>query len=212
MSEVTSYLPGFLAAYAVLVVGASSPGPSVAMLIGIAVGQGRTPALVATLGIAVGSMTINILTILGVGILLSQAAWAMSALRVLGALYLAYLAYGAFKRAGKPPSLQPVETKSKSLVKQFLGGYLLQVSNPKAIAFWLAVASVGAVEGAGLGVIVLFVAGGFIISFGCHAAWAVALSVNSVRNAYVAKRRWIETMLGGVFSFAAVKLAVSSGS
>ena len=70
MADLTPYLSGIIAAYSILLVGASSPGPSVAMLIGIATEQGRTPALLATLGIASGSMTINVLTTLGVGLLL----------------------------------------------------------------------------------------------------------------------------------------------
>ncbi|MBC7180918.1 MAG: LysE family transporter, partial [Roseovarius sp.] len=97
MTDLALYLPGILAAYAILLVAASSPGPSVAMLIGIATEHGRRPALMATLGVAVGSTTINILTMLGVGLVLSQAAWAMSALRVIGAAYLLYLAWGAFQ-------------------------------------------------------------------------------------------------------------------
>ena len=209
MADLTPFLPGFIAAYAILLVGALSPGPSVAMLIGIATSQGRAPAMVATLGIATGSLTINLLTILGVGLILSQVAWAMSALRLIGAAYLLYLAYGAFRRALNPPELQPVSGRSGSYKKQFATGYLLQVTNPKAIAFWLAIASVGAVDGAGLGVIVAFVAGAFAISFICHGAWAVALSVSPVRRAYAAGRRWVESGLGIFFVFAAYKLASS---
>ena len=48
--------------------GSSSSGPSVALLVGIATGQGRTPALIATLGVALGSVIFNILSILDVGL------------------------------------------------------------------------------------------------------------------------------------------------
>lgn len=209
MIELAPYLPGFIAAYAILLVFASSPGPSVAMLIGIATAQGRAPALIVTLGIAIGSMTINILTILGVGLLLSQAAWAMGVLRVIGAAYLLYLAWGAFRKALQPPGLQPINMEHRTPLRYFIMGYLLQVTNPKAIAGWLAIASVGAVEGAGAGVITLFVAGAFVISFTCHGAWAIALSAQSIRGAYLTGRRWIESMLGAFFSFAAFKLATS---
>ena len=71
MTELITFLPGFIAAYSILLVGALSPGPSVAMLIGIATSEGRAPALLAAPGIALGSVTINILTILGVGLVLS---------------------------------------------------------------------------------------------------------------------------------------------
>ncbi len=176
------------------------------MLIGVATSEGRVPALTATLGIALGGVTINILTMLGVGLVLSQAAWGMSALRIIGAAYMLWLAYGAFKKALNPPSFQLLATSRRAPLKHFLTGYLLQVTNPKAIAFWLAIASIGATDGAGAGIIALFVAGAFLISFGCHGAWAVALSASPIRAAYAHARRFIEATLGMFFSFAAYKL------
>ena len=209
MFELAPYLPGFIAAYSILLIGAFSPGPSVAMLIGIATRQGRTSALVATFGIALGSVTINVMTMLGVGLILSQAAWAMSLLRIIGASYLLYLAYSAFNNAIRPGVLASVESDQRTLKKHLMTGYLLQVTNPKAIAFWLAITSVGAVEGAGFGIIGLFIFGAFLISFACHAAWALALSVNCIRSGYIAWRSWIEAALGCFFVFAAYKLSTS---
>ncbi len=206
MTEFTIYLPNFIAAYAILLIGASSPGPSVAMLIGIATSEGRAPALVATLGISLGSATINILTMLGIGLILSQVSWGMSALRIIGSAYLLWLAYNAFKKALQPPSFHLVSASKRTPLKHFLAGYFLQVTNPKAIAFWLAIASIGATDGAGNGIIALFIGGAFLISFMCHGAWAVALSANPIRAAYAYARRYIEATLGMFFSVAAYKL------
>lgn len=210
MNEFYVYLPGFAAAYSILLMSALSPGPSVAILIGIATGQGRAPAMIATLGIALGSATINVFTMLGVGLILSEAAWLMSVLRIIGATYLFYLAYGAFKKAIIPPSLRSINAEYRSPMRCFTTGYLVQASNPKGIAFWLAIASVGATEGAGAGVVILFVIGAFLISFSCHGTWAIALSTSSIRSAYFAGRRWIEITLGSFLVFAAYKFSVSS--
>jgi len=209
MSDIALYLPGMFAAYAILLVAASSPGPAVALLIGIATEQGRTPAMVATLGISIGSTTINILTMLGMGIVLSKAAWAINAIRIVGALYLLYLAYGAFTKAIRPPKLKPLSAVRQNSWKHFVTGYLLQVTNPKAISFWIAIASIGAVKGAGMSIVVLFIIGAFLISFVCHGAWAMALSMSRVRRGYAASRRWVEATLGCLFAFFAFKLATS---
>ena len=204
--QIAPYIPGITASYAILFVGASSPGPSVALLIGIATEQGRRPALMATLGIACGSMTINILTLMGIGLVLSQAAWTMSLLRIAGAAYLLYLAYAAYRKALHPPEVQAIQSTHGMALKHFTTGYLLQITNPKAISFWLAIASVGAVENADMSIIVLFVLGAFGISFMGHAIWAVALSVERVRKAYASMRRWIEIVLGSLFVFFSYKL------
>lgn len=206
MSDLAFYVPGILAAYSILLVGAASPGPAVAMLLGIATTQGRGPSLIASLGIAFGSMTINILTLLGVGLLLSEAAWAMTGLRILGAIYLIWLAWGAFAKALNPPDVMAVIVAPKPAFVLFWQGYLLQVTNPKAIAFWLAIASVGAVMGAGASISTVFVFGAFVISFAVHGAWSIMLSTGTVRRAYAGARRWIEVALGTFFVFAAFKI------
>ncbi|MEM6588759.1 MAG: LysE family translocator [Pseudomonadota bacterium] len=207
MTDLSPYLPGILAAYSILLVGASSPGPAVAMLLGISTTQGRGPSLIASLGIAFGSMTINILTMMGVGLLLSEAAWAMTALRILGSAYLLWLAWGAFAKALNPPNVTASKITAKPTHILFWQGYLLQVTNPKAIAFWLAIASIGAVIGAGPYVIAIFILGAFLISFAAHGAWSIMLSTTPVRAAYAKARRWIETTLGLFFVFAAYKVA-----
>lgn len=209
MDTLLPFLPGFLVAYGILFVGASSPGPAVAMLMGISFSQGRRPALIACAGIACGSATTNILTILGVGLLLSQAAWMMTALKLLGAAYLAYLAYGAFRKAASPPNVATLSQPQQSARSLFVKGYLLQVTNPKSTAFWLAIASVGATQGAPLGVVAVFVLSCAALSFACHATWSLALSAAPVRQAYQRARRYVEGALGAFFAFAALKLATS---
>ena len=209
MIDFAPHIPGFIAAFSILIVAASSPGPAVAMLLGIATNQGRAPALVASAGIATGSILINVMTLLGVGLLLSHAAWAMTGLRLIGGAYLLWLAYRAFQKSLNPPAIQRSAVATKSSVKHFGAGFLLQVTNPKAIVFWLAIASVGATEGGGPVVVLLFVFGAFCISFACHGGWAIVLSSSPIRTAYSKSRRWIEAMLGAFFTFAAFNLGTA---
>ncbi len=209
MMDLAGYAPGFMAAFAILFVAASSPGPAVAMLLGISLTQGRGASLTAAAGIASGSVVINLLTLIGVGLLLSQVAWAMTVLRIIGASYLLYLSWGALRKAIHPPAIAAADVPKQSARKLFLTGFLLQVTNPKAIVFWLAIASIGATHGGGPIVVALFVAGAFLISFACHGAWAVALSSRPFRAIYAGARRWIEGALGLFFAFAAFKLATS---
>lgn len=204
-----SYIPGFIAAYSILFVAASSPGPAVAMLLGVSVTQGRAASLIASAGIATGSVLLNLLTLLGVGIILAQAAWAMMALKLIGSAYLLYLSYGAFKKAANPPELTIKEMPQSDWTRLFAMGFLMQVTNPKAIVFWLAIAAVGATSGGGPLVIAAFVIGAFVISFGCHGAWAVLLSARPFRELYTRARRWVEGALGAFFAFAAFTLATS---
>lgn len=208
MTEILPYLPGFAAAYAILLVAASSPGPAVAMLMGIGLGQGRAAALTASAGIATGSVVLNIATMAGIGLILTEAAWAMTIIRLLGAAYLAWLAIGAFKKAAlKAPPPTAVAMAKAPVLRLFAQGIALQVTNPKAIVFWIAINAVAATQGGGPLVIALYVLGAWIISFVCHGAWAVLLSSTPFRAAYGRARRWIEASLGALFGFFAFSLA-----
>ena len=101
-------------------------------------------------------------------------------LRVIGAIYLLYLAYGAFMKAIQPPNLERVESIHQKKSKHFLAGYLLQVTNPKAISFWIAIASVGAVDGATVPIVAMFIIGAFFyliwlswkLGFGLVTRWS----------------------------------------
>jgi threonine/homoserine/homoserine lactone efflux protein len=88
-------------------------------------------------------------------------------------------------------------------------GFTLQISNPKAILFWMAIAGVGGVGNAPAHVIALFIAGAFVNSFVGHGAYALLLSAGPVRRLYFRGRRWIEAALGGFFAIAGYTLATS---
>lgn len=127
-------------------------------------------------------------------------------------MYLLYLAYGAFTKAVRLPSLQTVESNHRSTSEQFLVGYLLQVTNPNAISFWIAIAVIGAVDGAAPSTVTILVVGAFLRSFGCHGAWAFALSLDSVWRSYTASRRWVEATLGCLFTSFAYRLGSAETS
>ncbi|MGR3436292.1 MAG: LysE family translocator [Shimia sp.] len=207
MTDLAPFLPGILAAYAILLVAASSPGPSVALLLGVGAAQGRSAALMTTAGIAVGSILLNLATLLGVGLLLEQAAWAFTVLRFVGAAYLAWLAYGAFHKAADPTPLRPAEVRPKAPLRLFATGFALQATNPKAIVFWIAIHAVSGVAAAPLPVLAAFVAGAFAISFACHGAWALLFSSGAFRAGYARARRWIEGALGVFLGAMAFRLA-----
>ncbi|MGR3485348.1 MAG: LysE family translocator [Paracoccaceae bacterium] len=208
MTDLPPYLPGFLAAYAVLFVGASSPGPAVAMLAGIGLGPGRPAAMLATAGIATGGTLTAALTLSGVGLILSQAAWAVTVIKLVGAGYLAWLSLQAFRKAGRSP-VTPVPAPARSHLGYLAMGFAMQVTNPKSIFFWLAIAALAPTQGGGPAVLALFLCGAWALSFALHGAWALLLSSQPFRAVYARARRWMDAALGVFFAFAAIKIATT---
>lgn len=202
------WLPGFGAAYAILVVAVASPGPGVALLLGLALSRGRAPALAGALGIAIGAAGLAIATTQGLGLLMERVAWLSTAIRFAGAAYLMWLAIKAWKRALTPPAVAIASPAGAGgLRRSFVTGLAMQLTNPKAIVFWLAISAVGATRDAPAGVIALFIAGAFAISLIGHAAYAVFLSSRPFRLAYDRARRWIEAGIGIVLAGFAFRMA-----
>lgn len=208
MDWLTPYLPGFGAAYAILVVAVASPGPAVAMLLGIAVSQGRARAVAASVGIAFGAVCLALATTQGLGLLMERVAWLSTLIRMAGIGYLLWLAVKAFRRAAQPPAVTPDRSvNAPGLWRAFVMGYLMQITNPKAIVFWLAIATVGATHGAPLPVTATFLLGAFLMSLGGHMAYALLLSSSPFRLAYNHARRWVEAAIGTFLTHVAFRLA-----
>ena len=203
------YLPQLFLAWSIQAVGIASPGPSVALILGVATGQGRAPSLITALGVACGSIVLSLATVIGIAAVLAQVAELMTVIRFAGAAYLAWLAYKAFRKAAHPPALDVEAVRRVSAWRTGLAGFLLQITNPKAIMFWLAIASLGGVGNAPLPVVALFVVGTFVNSFAGHGAYALLLSSGPVRRVYGRIQRWIEGALGCFFLFAGFKLATA---
>ena len=203
---ILEWLPNLAIAWAVQLTGVLSPGPGVALILGVATRHGRAPALRACIGIACGAVVLSTATVLGLAVIWAEAAFVMTIVKILGAAYLAWLAYGAFKRAASPPP-PPSAAPPIAPGRDIALGFAMQMSNPKAIAYWIATVALSEIALAPWPILCLFVCTGFLISFTGHGVWAVALSSGPFRSLYTRARRWVEGTLGALFAFAAFKLA-----
>ncbi len=209
---IIDYLPHLLLAWSVQLTGVLSPGPGVALILGVATAQGRAPALLTSLGIACGAVVLAIATVIGLAAVFARASELMTIVRLVGAAYLAWLAWMSFRKAlAPPPPPKAMVLARASALRYGLRGFLLQISNPKAIFFWLAIAALGSLDGAPLPVLAVFVLGAFVNSLAGHGGYALILSSAPVRRGYLRARRWIEAALGSFFAFASYRLATSEG-
>jgi len=208
---IVHYLPQLLLAWSIQWMGVLSPGPSVMMILSVAISRGRAPSLVTAFGIACGSIILATATVLGIASLFAQVAEWMTAVRLIGAAYLLWLAFKAFRNAAFGKELVLKRAAGEGAWQSALNGFFLQISNPKAIFFWLAVASVGGVGDAPLPIVILFIAVAFLNSFAGHGGYALLLSSGPIRRLYLRFRNWVEGALGCFFLYAGYRLATARG-
>lgn len=94
------FLPAnLLLMYSVYIVGTASPGPSNLTIMAVGMDHGRRAAMVLAAGVITGSMFWGLLA--GFGLAAVMATWghALLVLKIVGGLYLLWLAYRAGRSA-----------------------------------------------------------------------------------------------------------------
>lgn len=128
----TETILSFLTAATVL---AYAPGPDNIFVLTQSAQKGPKAGVMATCGLATGLIFHTALVVFGVAALLAVSPAAFWALKLIGAGYLLYLAWGAYHAVPTP-----VEAQSLSLsgLEYYRRGIVMNVTNPKVSIFFLA--------------------------------------------------------------------------
>ncbi|MET0812789.1 MAG: LysE family translocator [Microbacterium sp.] len=135
MVPVDNLLAFTLAAFVLIVI----PGPSVLFTIGRALALGRTGGLLSVLGNALGLLPIIGLVALGVGGVVAQSVVLFTIVKIAGALYLAFLGIQAIRHRKDAARAATGSVLPRSHGRQLGEGFVVGVTNPKTIAFFVAV-------------------------------------------------------------------------
>lgn len=111
------------------------PGPDLIFTITQGMTNGRKAGISTALGLSLGNIVHTLAAILGLSLLLKTSAFAFTAFKLFGAVYLFYLAYKSFKHRKDPIDMNPPTTShTKGL---FFRGFFMNVLNPKVAIFFL---------------------------------------------------------------------------
>ena len=130
----------WLSLVAVCVMGAISPGPSLAVILRVSISQSPLHGVLAAITHGLGIGFWAFLTLQGLAILMSKHQDLFSVLTVLGGLYLAWLGIKAWRFAGMGQEIK-IEGKQSSYWESARDGMLISLMNPKAALFFLALFS-----------------------------------------------------------------------
>ncbi len=210
MNDFSTYLPGIALAYSAFCLAIASPGPNVLAVIGTSMGAGRSSGVTLALGIAAGSCSWAILTIAGLSAVLTTYAPALTAIKIFGGTYLLFLAYKALKSALSTQALEAkeLEGRPRKALDHAIAGYVVCMTNPKAVLAWVAIISLGLKPNAPIWVGAAIVVGTSILSAAIHILYALAFSTRSVAQIYFKSRRIIQTVLGIFFAVAGIRLLI----
>jgi threonine/homoserine/homoserine lactone efflux protein len=117
--------------------GAMTPGPSFVQVVRTAVAEGRSAGIGVALGLGLGALVFAILALLGLREVLERAPTAYLVFRLLGGLYLVYIAWRILRGAREPlPDALAGAARHRGLGRAVWRGFATQMSNPKiAVVF-----------------------------------------------------------------------------
>jgi threonine/homoserine/homoserine lactone efflux protein len=124
----------FVAASVILLV---IPGPTILTVISYSVAHGRRANMPLVAAVSMGDSTALVLSLLGLGAVLSASAAWFTVVKSIGGLYLLYLGIRLL-RAGVSPAEPGSPAAPSSRWRLFVNTYLVTALNPKGIVFFVA--------------------------------------------------------------------------
>ncbi len=115
------------------------PGPSVLFVIGRWLSLGRIGGLLSVVGNAIGALVVVAAVAFGVGVIIAQSAILFTTIKIVGAAYLIYLGVQAIRHRRERADAAITPAPSRAKWRILAQGFLVGVSNPKTIVFFIAV-------------------------------------------------------------------------
>lgn len=188
-----------------------SPGPSFILTAQLAASRSRSDGAMAALGMGVGTVMWAAAVMLGLQVLLQEFAWAYTVLRIVGGLFLLYVAWSIWRHAADPLDVHHAQGGQRSdVIRSFRLGLWTQLSNPKVAVFFgsIFVALLprdvpGWMVASLLGIV-------FFNEFVWYALVATVFSSRGPRSIYLRFKLWIDRLAAIFLAALGVKLIIDT--
>jgi len=177
-----------------------SPGPDFAIVLRQSLRHGRRTALWTSVGIGCGLSIHVTISLLGLGLYLQHHATALRLVQYAGAAYLAWTGWQGLRSRPRAGSADEIAGASiPTGAGAWRTGFLVNLLNPKAALFFIAVFSLAIGATTPLWVRVGYGLWMILTTIGWFAFVAVAFTRRNVRQAFLRQGHWIDRALGVVF-------------
>jgi len=113
------------------------PGPDIIFVIMQSITNGKKYGIVTALGLVSGIIIHTALIAFGIAVMIQRSDTLFVMIKILGAVYLFYLAFKTFKSSSEI-HLEDVDRTKISLFSLYKQGFIMNLLNPKVVIFFLA--------------------------------------------------------------------------
>jgi threonine/homoserine/homoserine lactone efflux protein len=190
---------------------AVTPGPANISNAIIAMSMGRATSLIYGAGLSAGLVIWGIVAASGLGAVLQSSVYLLTILKLLGGLYLLWLAYSTARTSFRleEQHQRPISAEMEA-TKWFFRGFVLNISNPKTVIAWLAALSVGLDSGDGISALLVAVVVCVVVGFATNAMYSLVFSVRGMMQIYQRISHWINRLAAAFFAIAGLGLIRSA--
>lgn len=192
-----------LALYAAIVI---SPGPNFALISRLAISGARRTSFGATLGLACAATLYAILSMSGLALLLTQIGWLAGAVQIAGGMFLVYLGVKSWLHRPVPKDGDGSPAIHDSFVRGLRLGLLVNLSNPKGIAFFISLYAATIPPGTSTPAKIAILSSGFALEILWYGLVVWLLSTAPARATYRRFGVWIERTMGTFLILFGVRL------
>ncbi|MCA3564138.1 MAG: LysE family translocator [Methylocystis sp.] len=137
--DFTSFVPpaSVMAAYSLACfILFATPGPDMSLFLSRTMAGGREAGIASMLGASLGTLIHTVLAAVGLSALIAASPTAFLVIKIVGALYLAWLALDAI-RNGSALNVRNEGAREISFMRVFWLGVMVNLSNPKVVLFFV---------------------------------------------------------------------------
>lgn len=185
-----------------------TPGPNMMYLVSRSITQGRRAGVISLLGVAVGFLIYLVATNLGLTAVFVAVPDLYVAVRVLGSLYLGWLAWKVLKPGGASV-FAPRELAEDSPWRLFSMGLMTNLLNPKIAVMYLSLIPQFVRPGAGHVLAQGFILGGIQIVVALTVNLLIVLAAGTISVFLLRRPGWLRAqrlLMGSVLAALAVRL------
>jgi len=128
----------FTQVFTVCLLGAMSPGPSMAVVINNAILKGRYNGILTSIGHGMGIAVYATIAVLGLGLLIKTNIFIFNGLKILSIIFLIFIGVNSILNKGKL-NLEKKNIKANTI--SFLQGFSISILNPKIFVWFIAIYS-----------------------------------------------------------------------
>jgi threonine/homoserine/homoserine lactone efflux protein len=208
--EIIAALLGILG---VMSLGIMSPGPSFVLVARTAVGSSRADGLATAIGMGVGALFFATLALLGLQAVLLSVPTLYMALKILGGVYLFYLAVVIWR--GSKQTIDIVNgsgEKPSKVYQSFKIGLITQLSNPKTAIFYGSVFAALLPENLSISLVLILVLMLFILEAGWYSIVALVLSSSTPRRVYLNSKTVLDRLASFIIGGLGLRLIIKASS